>query len=307
MLTSIARLRLLHEIGARGSLSAAARALHLTQPAVSRQLARLEREAGVRLVDRGARRVRLTEAGAALATHAEAILGRVSAAEHELAALRSLDAGRLRVASFPTAGATIVADALAAFRASRPGVTATFRDAGSAEGLAGLRAGELDVALVFGAEDAVPRADGVELVHLLRDRMFVALPPEHRLARRRRIRLEELADETWIAGTTPALTIAACRRAGFEPRIGHATDHTRIAHRLVAAGAGVTLVNGLGLAYRPEGIAVRPLAGDGLHRQVFAAVLAARPRLPAVTAFLDDLRAAAVDYAAATAPPAPTA
>ena len=297
MLASVTRLRLLREIGARGSLSAAARALHLTQPAVSRQLARLEREAGVRLVDRGGRTVRLTDAGTALLSHADAILGHVAAAEHELDALRALSAGRLRLASFPSAGATLAADALAVFTEAHREVETSYRDAGRGEALAAVRAGDVDVALVFGlAGDDAP-ADGVELVRLLRDPMFVALPPGHRLASRRRVRLEELAGERWIAGTEPRLTVAACRAAGFEPQLVHATDHARVSHRLVAGGAGVTLVNGLALAYRPEGMVVRPIAGAGLVRDVFAAVLAARPRLPAVEAFLDALRAAAPRYA----------
>lgn len=299
MLASIERLRLLREIAAHGTLSAAARALHLTQPAVSRQLARLERECGVRLVDRGARRVRLTEAGEALSAHAEAILGRVAAAEHELAALRSLEAGRLHVASFPSAGATLAADALTAFAAAYPAVDLRFRDAGVREALAGVRSGSLDAALVFGLEDGAP-GDGVELVHLLRDPMLVALPPGHRLAGRRRVRLDELAEETWIAGTAPELTLRACRAAGFEPRLRYATDHARIAHRLVASGAGVTLVNGLALAYRREAMEIRPIAGDGFHRTISAAVLEARPRLPTVAAFLDELTRAAARYKTVT-------
>jgi DNA-binding transcriptional LysR family regulator len=304
MLESLSRLRLLREIGERGSLSAAARSLHLTQPAVSRQLARLEREAGVRLVDRGARRTRLTEAGAALAAHAEAVLGRVAAAEHELAALRELRGGKLRVASFPSAAATLAVDAIEAFRRAHPEVELSFADAGAADALAGLRAGTLDVALVFAHEAEPAREDGLELVPLLRDPMLVALPPDHRLASRRRIRLEELAGETWIAGTSPALTLRACREAGFEPRLRYATDHARVTHGLVAAGAGVTLLNGLGLAFAHPRIAVRPLAGTGVTRVVSAAVLGARPRLPAVAAFLEELRRAAGGYRRVSEPPA---
>ena len=141
MLASIERLRLLQAIGMQGSLSAAARSLHLTQPAASRQLAALEREAGMRLVDRGARRARLTDAGAALARHAEAILGSVTAAEHELAALQAVDTGRVRIGSIPSAGAALAVDAIGAFRAAHPAVEVTFSDASTHDALEGIRAG----------------------------------------------------------------------------------------------------------------------------------------------------------------------
>ena len=297
MIVSIERLRLLQAIGTQGSLSAAARSLHLTQPAASRQLAALEREAGVRLVDRGARRARLTDAGAALSRHAEAILGSVTAAEHELAALQAVDTGRVRIGSIPSAGATLAVDAIGAFRAAHPAVDVSFSDATTNDALEGIRAGTLDIGLVFGPPNEPARADGVELVHLLRDPMFVALRPGHPLARRRRIRLADLAREDWIAGTSPTLTLRLCRDAGFEPLIRYATDHPRIAHGLVARGAGVMLVNGLALSAGPLELTVRPIAGDGAARDVSAAVLAAEPRLPAVAAFLEELHRTARRYA----------
>jgi DNA-binding transcriptional LysR family regulator len=288
----VPRLRVLREVCRHGSFSAAAHALHLTQPAVSRQVARLESETGLRLVERGPPATP-TEAGTALLARAEAILAEVAAAEEELAALRGLESGRLRVASFPSGGPTLVVDAVASFRRAHPGVDVEFRDAGHAKGLALVRAGELDVALVFSPVGHGPTAEGVRLVHLLRDPMLVALPAGHRLAGRRRLRLEELADDPWLAGTSPELTRASCRAAGFEPRLVGATDHARTSHALVAAGVGVTLVTGLGLAFPTRGLAVRPLADPGLARDVYAAVRAGSAPVPTVDAFVEHLRRAA--------------
>src|SRR5919197_2895512 len=111
----VRRLRVLREVAAQGSFSAAAEALSYTQSAVSQQIAALEREAGTTLVERGARGIRLTDAGLALVEHADGILARLAAAESELEAIAGLRGGRLRLASFATAGAALVPLAIAHF------------------------------------------------------------------------------------------------------------------------------------------------------------------------------------------------
>jgi len=143
------RMRVLREVARQGSFSAAADALHLTQPAVSRHVAKLERETGMRLVDRLPGRLRLTDAGRALVEHAETVMAALSAAERSLDALRGAQAGSLRIASFPSAAATLVAGALRAFHREHPDVEVGFVDAQSDEALAVVRAGEADVALAF--------------------------------------------------------------------------------------------------------------------------------------------------------------
>src|SRR5919206_2995051 len=196
----VRRMRVLREVARRGSFSAAADALAYTQSAVSQQIAALEREAGTRLVERNARGVRLTDAGRALVDHADAILARLADAEAELEAIAGLRGGRLRRAAFPSAGATIMPEAIARFRDRHPGVELTLEPAEPEPSLAKLRTGAADLVLDITPGFRPPADDGIERVRLLEDPMYVALPVGHRLARKRDLRLEELAEESWILG-----------------------------------------------------------------------------------------------------------
>ncbi len=143
----VRRMRVLREVAQRGSFSAAADALAYTQSAVSQQIAALEREAGTRLVERNARGVRLTDAGRALVVHADAILARLADAEAELEAIAGLRGGRLRLAAFPSAGATIMPEAIARFRARHPAVELTLEPADPEPALVKLRSGDADLVL----------------------------------------------------------------------------------------------------------------------------------------------------------------
>jgi molybdate transport repressor ModE-like protein len=278
------RMRVLREVARRGSFSAAAEALHLTQPAVSRHVAKLERETGMRLIDRLPGGVRLTDAGRTLVEHAETVMTALGAAERSLDALRGAQAGTLRIASFPSAAASLVAGALRAFHRAHPEVEVSFVDAQSDEALEVVRAGEADVALAFGPAAGEP--DGLRVLALLSDRLQAALPATHALAARKRLHLRELRDEGWIVGTTATLTVDACRRAGFEPRIVARTDQQNAGHAFVAAGLGVSLVTSLRLVHPSHRIAVVPLADPGVERQVYAATLDAAPMAPPVARFL---------------------
>src|SRR6478609_1637754 len=216
------RLRVFHEVIARGSISAAADALSYSQSAVSQALATLEAEAGVPLVERMPRGVRPTVAGSALATHAEGILARLDAAEAELAAIAGLKGGRLRMASFPTAGATLMPEAIATFNAAHPSVTLSLAEGEPEEIVPRLRAGEFDLALLFEFPEQELRVGASTRVELLSDPMFLALPREHPLAARRRLRLEDLAGEAWVqtsaASACSRHVVRLCHAAGFEPR-----------------------------------------------------------------------------------------
>src|ERR671930_970329 len=198
----VRRLRVLREVAARGSFSAAADALAYTQSAISQQIAALEREAGTKLVDRSARGVRLTDAGRALVDHADIILARLADAEAELEAIAGLRGGRLRLAAFPSAGASIMPEAIARFRARHPAVELTLEPAEPGPAIAKLRGGEVDVALDITVAFRPPPDDGVDRVHLLDDPMYVALPQGHPAAGKRNLKLEDLAEESWILGTT---------------------------------------------------------------------------------------------------------
>jgi DNA-binding transcriptional LysR family regulator len=295
----VRRLRVLSEVAARGSFSAAAHALTLTQSAVSQHVAALEREVGLPLVERGTRPVELTEAGHALTRHATGIFARLDGAEQELGEIAGRRHGRLRFGSFPTALATFVPPAFARFRRRHPDVTLTVVDDHLQRLIPRLEAGELDLALIYDHE-ALPEITvrDLERIPLLDDVFRAVLPEGHRLARRRRpLGLSDLSGEPWIGGapTSAWYRIAshACRLAGFAPEVGFASDDPIAIQALVAAGLGVSVIPGLAVAHPLPGVEVRTLGSGAPVRHISAA----RPRDayhgPAVTAMLDSLRAAA--------------
>jgi DNA-binding transcriptional LysR family regulator len=290
----VRRLRVLREVAARGSFSAAAESLAYTQSAVSQQIAALEREAGTRLVDRSARGVRLTEAGRVLVRHAEAVLARLADAEAELEALAGLRGGRLRLVSFPTGGATIMPRAIAAFRELHPGVELTLEPAEPPDGLAMLRSGGCDIALTIDAPFDAADTDGIERVHLLDDPMYVLLPCDHPLAAKPRIRLQELSSDPWIGGSTGGcpdtmILLRACAGAGFEPRIVFHSDDYLAIQGFVAAGMGVSLVPDLALLTVRDDVAIRSLGPRPPVRRIQAATMSDGYRSPAVEAMLQIL------------------
>jgi molybdate transport repressor ModE-like protein len=288
------RLEVLRAVAEHGSFSAAAAALSFSQPAVSKQVAALEQQAGAPLLERTPRGVRLTQAGAVLVEHAEAIAERLAAAEAHLEALAHLETGRLRLSAFPTAVATVVSEAVAAFDRAYPDVALTLEERLSDESLDLLRAGEVDLALVARYSDPDPvEVEGLELHQLVEDPMFVALPKGHRLAGRRKVPVRELRGEPWIEGKRPD-----CNRPleqlgaanGFEPWVAFEAVDWIGKQGLVAAGVGVSLVPGLGLAMLRDDIVVRRMTPDAPRRRVYAAVAADGYRPPAVPAMLEILR-----------------
>jgi DNA-binding transcriptional LysR family regulator len=296
----VRRMRVLREVALRGSFSAAAEALSFTQSAVSQQIAALEREAGATLVQRSARGVRLTEAGEAVVRHAEAIMARLAEAEAELEAIAGLRGGRLRMASFESAAATLMPPAIAAFRAEHPAVELSMSLAEPESSVPLLRSGDIDLALVFDSAGPEAAGDGIARVHLLEDPMYLALPLDHPLAHRRRLRLADLAGEPWVAGTAECecnkLISRACAIAGFQPRIAFETDDYTAMQGFVAAGVGVSLIAELGLTTVREDIVVRDLGRDTPARQIHAATLAGGYRAPATQAMLEILRDVASRY-----------
>jgi molybdate transport repressor ModE-like protein len=291
----VKRMRVLREVARQGSFSAAAEALSYTQSAVSQQIAALEREAGATLVERGARGIRLTEAGAALVRHADAILARLAEAEAELEAIAGLRGGRLRLASFPTAGATLMPEAIAAFRERHPGVELTLAQAEPEDGLAGVRAGDFDLALTVEAAFGLIEDRDLEQVHLLDDPMYLGLPAWHPLARKRGLRLADLAGESWILGTTGAcpdnaILLRACAAAGFEPRVAFASDDYLAIQGFIAAGVGVALIPDLALISVRDDVVIRSLGASPPVRRIMAVATTGDYRPPAVSAMLDILR-----------------
>ncbi|MGI8921651.1 MAG: LysR family transcriptional regulator [Solirubrobacteraceae bacterium] len=295
------RLRVLWEIAERGSFSGAAQALSYTQSAVSQQIATLESELGTPLIERRPRGLRMTAAGQALLEHAEGILARIAAAEAELAAINGLRGGQLRMASFPTAGATLMPLAIASFSARHPDVELSLAEAEPEEIVPRLRGGEFDLALLFEFSDVTrPPGSQLEQVDLLEDPMYVALPAAHRLAGKRALRLEDLRDEAWVqtSAQSPCArhVMRSCHQAGFEPNVSFESDDYQTVQGLVSAGVGVALIPELALPYVGENITVRALSPQSPVRKVTAATPAGPRQTPAARAMLAVLQDAAGRY-----------
>jgi len=281
------RLRVIDAVARHGSVTAAAKELHYSQPSVTHHLARLEAETGAQLLQRVGRGVRLTPAGRLLATRAAEILGRVDAADAELAAHVGLNAGRVRLAGFSSAIGSLVPGALAALARTHPDLDVTLTDTHPPEALELLRTGQVDVAVIFRYDETEPEPAGVRLEHLLDD-------PVYLLSATRSRGLESLRDETWIAGCDRcrAHLLALCEEEGFEPRIGYVSDDMVVMQALVAGGFGVTTIPGLALrAHRTDGLVATELRGS--RRHVYAATYGEPPDPPATAALVTALVEAA--------------
>ncbi|GIG62110.1 LysR family transcriptional regulator [Longispora fulva] len=286
----VTRLRVLAAVARHGSVTAAARELGYAQPSVSHHLARLEAETGSQLVQRVGRGVRLTDAGRMLAERGEEILGRLDAAEAELAAYSGLRAGRVRLAAFPSALGTFVPRAAAAFRAEHPEVELRFAEAEPPEAVRLLRAGEVEVALLFGYPGiSSSEDDGLRQTALLSEPLYLVAPadvPGDRLA--------DHAGSRWIAGCERCRghLVRSCADAGFHPDLAFTTDDYVAVQALVAAGLGVATLPGLALAaHRDPRVRIERLPGDA--RLVTAAVHGTPPDPPATASLLTYLAAAA--------------
>lgn len=286
----LGRLKVLTEVVRCGSFSGAAEALSYTQSAVSQAIARLESEAGSILLVRDRRGVRPTAAGAALMDHAQSILAQVQAAEDDLAAVLGVRGGRLRLASFPSAGATLMPEALAVFSRGHPSVSLTLIEGEPEDVAPRLRAGELDLALLFafpgGGESLTAR---LRQVRLLEDPMHVALPRNHPLAQQSTIEVSDLRDQDWVqtSSASPCArhVVRMCQAAGFAPHVTFESDDYETVQGLVAAGLGVALIPGLALAHVHPGITVRSLTPTAF-RTVLAATQPGPATAPAARTML---------------------
>jgi DNA-binding transcriptional LysR family regulator len=290
----VRRLRVLRELAARGTIAATADALGYTAPAVSQQLAALEREAGVALLERNGRRRRLTPAGEELVARTEGILRALEAAEAALERTTTQVAGVLRCAAFSSAHRRLLPPAIAALTTAHPDLRVTTQDLEPEDSLPALKLGELDVAL--GQEYAFAPAPGdpaLERTDLLDDPVRVALREDHPLAGEPEVDIAALDAEPWIAGREGSfchrVVIHSAHEAGFEPRVAHITNDFAVSYALVAAGAGVGLVPELA-GPPPFGVVVKPVAGPPRSRRIYAAVRAGSGARPAVAAMLAALK-----------------
>jgi DNA-binding transcriptional LysR family regulator len=313
----VTRLRVLVAVARHGSVTAAARALNYAQPSISHHIARLEAETGARLLERVGRGVRLTEAGRLLAERAEEIIGRLDAAESELAAHVGLREGRVRLAAFPSALGTLVPAAAAWLEAETPGIDLMLTEAEPPEALRMLRAGYVDVALVFrhyqqGVDHAppAPADEGTrgrllldEAVHLVTracrpagenaqasDEGQASDDTGHNSGTGPGTDLASFAHCRWIAGCERCRSylIRQCESAGFTPKIAFTTDDYVAVQALVAAGLGVTTLPSLCLrAAKHPGIATAEL--PGARRHVFAMTYGQPPDAATTTRLIDVL------------------
>jgi DNA-binding transcriptional LysR family regulator len=298
---NVTRLRVLREVANRRSFSGAADALSYTQSAVSQQIATLEAETQTTLIERRARGLRLTAAGELLVEHTEGILARLDAAEADLAALAGVRGGRLRMASFPTAGATLMPVAIATFRRRFPEVGLTLAEGEPQDTGPRLEAGEFDLALLFEfRRPGRPLGPTVRRVELLEDPMYLALPANHPLAAARALRLADLRDEAWVqtSSQSPCArhVVRSCHAAGFEPNVAFESDDYQTVQGLVGAGVGVALIPELALAHVRDDIAIREISPRSPVRRVTVAT-PTDALAPAAEAMLAILEEAAARYA----------
>lgn len=273
------RLHLLAELACRGTIAAVAEALHYTPSTVSQQLATLEREVGVALVERTARSVRLTPAGVTLAEHARRILDDLQGAEADVRAVGALDRGGLRLATFSSAGAAFVPALLAALSRAHPGTEVAVVEAEPPDAVPLVRHGEVDVALVYDEYPYSRLADeAVEVVPLMADPIVACVPAGHRAVGAGSVALADLRHETFVAGPSGtachAFLRTVCHEAGFEPTVGYESADMAFTATLVEAGSGVALMPELlvrsaatAVATLPMDPALPPRAVSAVHRR----------------------------------------
>jgi DNA-binding transcriptional LysR family regulator len=297
------RLRLLHELNARGTIAAVADALQYTPSAVSQQLAALEREAGVPLLERAGRGVRLTDAALVLAGHAEALLEQAAVAEAELAGATGSAVGRGRIATFQSVALRVAVPAMRALAREAPGLRCELVEAEPEQSLPALALGDVDLVLADEWEhQPLSRPAGVDRQDLHREPVRLILPEDHPGARRHRdaIPLAELAGEAWTTGHPESawenMTSGTCRAlGGFDPDIRHRTNDSVASLALVAGGQAVALLPELVAPETHPGVVVRDIAEGSVRRTIFAATRSADAKRPSVQALLTAIAAAAAD------------
>lgn len=299
----VRRLEALKAVVDSGSIRRAAAALGYTPSAVSQNLAALEREAKTPLFERAGRGIRPTQAGLLLAEHAQAVMAELQRAGTALEALRSGQAGHLRLATFHTAGAALIPRALALFTEECPGVELDLTMAETEDALGALRLGHVDVAVVAQHRELDHRDREGDLVptHLLDDPYRVVLPRSHPAARTRVVSLAELSHEAWISTASARCNcsetvVSACARAGFTPRFALEADEFATTVGFVDAGLGVAMVPMLALSSVPDNVTVCRISDVEPRRHVYSVTRAASARDAILTAIEDALRASAVSY-----------
>ncbi len=289
-MVTLVQLRVIEAVRRHGSVTAAAKELHYTQPSISHHLARLEADTGARLLQKVGRGIRLTSAGLLLADRAVEIIGRVDAASAELSTLVGLGAGRVRLAGFNSVMSSLVPSAAALLARQHPALELGLVDVHPEEAVELLRSGQVEVALIFRYDDTAPEDSSVRLTHLVDDPLYL-------LTIDGGSRLADYADARWIGGCERCRLhlVELCEDAGFSPRLVSTTDDMVVMQSLVVAGMGVTTIPGLALrAHRHPAITATRL--DVPPRQIYAATYGDPPDPPATAALVRALTEAAAAF-----------
>ncbi|MET9956510.1 LysR family transcriptional regulator [Streptomyces sp. NPDC006339] len=289
----VRRMQVLRAVISSGSVTAAAAHLGYTPSAVSQQIATLEKEAGMALLERAGRGVAPTAAGLLLADYAAAVSRQLAEAETALGDLRAGRTGRLALRYFASVGPTLLAPALARVRREHPGIAIDPRLADPDDALLEVERGDADLALVV-RRPAEARHQGIRVVHLLDDAYRAVLPAGHPLAGDRVVDLADLAGEPWVGSEPPgpclAPVIDACAAAGFSPDFVTTSEDYATAQGFVAAGLGVSLIPRLGLSARHPGVVIRPVRRPEPIRAIHAVIRSSALDRPVLRALLDALK-----------------
>ncbi|ALG13787.1 LysR family transcriptional regulator [Kibdelosporangium phytohabitans] len=289
----VRRMQVLRAVVTSGSVTSAAGNLGYTPSAISQQLAVLEKEAGVALLERVGRGVRATPAGRLLTEHAAIISKNLTDAESALRDLREGKTGQLSIRYFSTAGVALVPPAMAQLRRDHPGVQIDLKLIDPEDPLPEVEEGRADVAIVVFPRMNPPRK-GVRLIHLMHDPLRAVLPKGHRLASKRYVDLADLAEEPWIStefvpGPCADLMMNACAAAGFTPNVAVESEDYTTSQGFVAAGLGVALIPRLGLDATHLGVVAKRVRRPEPVREIYAAIRDSSAQDPAVQAFLTAL------------------
>jgi len=283
------QLRYLVALAEEGNFTRAAASVHVAQPALSQQIRRLEDELGLALVERTTRRVALTEAGGLLVVRARRILAELEAASSELEAVRGMYTGHVTLGAMHTMGPVDLSLAVAVFAERHPNVLFTVREQSSEEMAEMLRVDELDLAFLSVTERV--ESHGLGLHRLVLEELVVVLPPGHRLAQRRQLRMTDLAEEPFVSFRAGArlreLLMSAGREAAFEPRVTLESNESHRIRRLVSRGLGVAILPRSDAEGPGAEVAVVTLTEPRLERDITLAWREGRRHAPAAAEFLD--------------------
>lgn len=291
----VGRLRALRELSIRKTMAAVADAMLVSPSAVSQQIALLEDEVGIRLVERRGRGVVMTPAGQQLVERAERILMEIEAAKADIAELKSTISGELRVAAFPSVAAAVIPKAVHYLSELHPNLTIQFEEMEPSESIAALRSWQTDVAIIDDLNIPTGALDpNIETIFLMEDVFNVMVSKDHRLSEQPTVGLEELRGERWALDTASETYIRmlaeACQAAGFKPNIVARCKGFEVTIALIREGCGISILPGLRASHDLEDVWVCRVVPE-IRRKIFLAFRKGEKRSPALQVFLDRMTA----------------